>query len=259
MKRMILLLGLLNTIACAQTNPPQLTAKFTGSDGGFAVCELFTSEGCSSCPPADALLKTLEKDYPANNVYVMEFHVDYWDKLGWKDKYSNPAYTKRQNAYCTALQSQTYTPQMIVNGKQQLIGSDKAKVHYAIDEALKKDQKSLSIEYNVIVRDEQADITFVSEGFDKKDILNVALVQSEDSSAVKAGENNGHTLRHVNIVRQFVSSPLKNTFGKLSIDIPGELKDKSLKLIVYTQNHKSLAVTSATALNLDKNAKQTSL
>lgn len=259
MKRMILLLGLLSTIACAQTNPPQLTAKITGNESGFAVCELFTSEGCSSCPPADALLKTLETDYAGNNVYVMEFHVDYWDKLGWKDKYSSAVYTKRQSVYCAALQSQPYTPQMIVNGKQQLIGSDKAKVHYAVDEALKKDQKSASIEYNVVVKDSQANITFVAEGFDKKDILNVALVQSEDSSAVKAGENSGRTLRHVNIVRQFASASLKNSFGKLSIDIPGELRDKALKLIVYTQNHKSMAVTSATALNLDKSTKQTSL
>src|SRR5258708_1319851 len=99
-------------------------AKTKSAAQGFAVVELFTSEGCSSCPPADAIAAKLAKDY-AGQVYVLGFHVDYWDHLGWKYAYSNPEWSNRQKAYATILKLESiYTPQVVVNGKKELVRSD---------------------------------------------------------------------------------------------------------------------------------------
>ena len=116
------------------------TAKVdTESATGFAVVELFTSEGCSSCPPADAVLAELIKDAKDNNrrVFCIAFPVDYWNKLGWTEPHGDPNHTKRQQEYSTAFRTdQIYTPQMIVNGTEEFVGSDKAKAQKSIAAAL---------------------------------------------------------------------------------------------------------------------------
>lgn len=253
MKKIILLLFLLCETVAASPREQKAITKANSNDSGFAVCELFTSEGCSSCPPAEALLKKLEQEYAGTNVYLLEFHVDYWDKLGWKDKYSSPAFSKRQYAYNTALKVQAYTPQMVINGKQEMIGSEADKVHTAINQVTKKYKKSTNIEYTLTTKNGQAELTYTASTFDKKDVINAALVQKEDINEIKAGENKGRTIQHIAIVRQFVTAPISNPSGKLSIEIPAELKNKALKLIVYTQNSKNLNITSATALNVGEN------
>src|SRR6516162_11255938 len=97
------------------------------------MVELFTSEGCSSCPPADALLTELAG---RPDVLALSFHVDYWDRLGWKDPFSSPAATERQQRYAELLRLATvYTPQMVVDGKWQAVGSDHAEVKRALDAA----------------------------------------------------------------------------------------------------------------------------
>src|SRR5882757_10188754 len=94
---------------------------------GFAVVELFTSEGCSSCPSADALVAAVQKENKDQPVYILAFHVDYWDRLGWKDAFSDAAYSDRQRAYASWLRlSSIYTPQVVVNGRKEFVGSDAA-------------------------------------------------------------------------------------------------------------------------------------
>jgi hypothetical protein len=108
----------------------------TRSSTGFAVVELFTSEGCSSCPAADDAVAVVARDYP-QNVFVLGFHVDYWNRLGWKDGYSSAAYTDRQGEYATAFSlNGIYTPQVVVNGKTEFVGSDKNKLDRAIKNEL---------------------------------------------------------------------------------------------------------------------------
>src|SRR5277367_5346912 len=97
------------------------------------VLELFTSQGCSSCPPADALLKRLSAEN--NRLLSLSFHVDYWNYLGWKDPYSSPASTDRQRGYASALDGQVYTPELVVNGATAVVGSDEHRVRDAIKSA----------------------------------------------------------------------------------------------------------------------------
>src|ERR1700743_69163 len=100
----------------------RLLKKVNAADKGIAVIELFTSEGCSSCPPADELVAKIQKENKDKPVYILAYHVDYWDRLGWKDSFSNADFTKRQNSYAKVLRLQSvYTPQIIVNGKTEFV------------------------------------------------------------------------------------------------------------------------------------------
>ena len=107
---------------------------------GFAVVELFTSEGCSSCPPADALVARVQKESTNKPVYILAFHVDYWNRLGWKDVYSSAEYSARQNQYANwlNLSSEVYTPQAIVNGHTEFVGSEEGTLRKAIQAGLQK-------------------------------------------------------------------------------------------------------------------------
>src|SRR6478609_5145412 len=95
---------------------------------GFALIELFTSEGCSSCPAAEEVLEEIQKNYSAKNVLVLGYHVDYWNKLGWKDTFSNASFTQRQEYYSNIFRlNNIYTPQAVVNGEKEFLGSNKSK------------------------------------------------------------------------------------------------------------------------------------
>jgi len=160
------------------------------------VVELFTSEGCSSCPPADAVLAELGG---RPDVLALSFHVNYWDRLGWKDPFSSPAATERQQRYASLLGLATvYTPQIVIDGKWQAVGSDRAKVahalvsarreHTELPVALDLSQRLARIELGPAQRPISAAVLLV--GFDRHHV-----------SAVAHGENAGATLAHADVVR----------------------------------------------------------
>jgi len=160
------------------------------------VVELFTSEGCSSCPPADALLAQLAS---RTDMLALSFHVDYWDRLGWKDPYSSHEATARQHHYATLLDLATvYTPQIVVDGKWQAVGSDRADVEQALDYArhsLKEIPVALALDHGqaqIRVGPGGAGVTasVLLIGFDRRHV-----------SAVKRGEKSGRALAHVDVVR----------------------------------------------------------
>ncbi|SHF83205.1 DUF1223 domain-containing protein [Pedobacter caeni] len=224
--------------------------KDVTDDPGFAVIELFTSEGCSSCPAAEKVLKEISQEYQGRAVYVLAFHVDYWNKLGWKDKFSSPKFTERQYKYSETLKEQVYTPQAIVNGKQVLIGSENEKMHQAIEEALKKKAKVRDTKYHVEIKEGKLQLDYTLDPSLKGNLMSVALIQNQESNEIKAGENKGKLLEHVNVVRAFSSERATEPSGSLSLNIPEGLEPKGLHVLVYLQNRITLRVISVSKLTL---------
>jgi hypothetical protein len=160
------------------------------------VVELFTSEGCSSCPPADKLLAELAN---RPDLLALSFHVDYWDRLGWKDPYSSRAATERQNHYASLLDLATvYTPQIVVDGKWQAVGSNRVDVEHALGLA---QHNRRDVPVTLVLDRGRAQVTFGPEA----DVVPASLLligfDRRHVTAVRRGENSGRTLAHVDVVR----------------------------------------------------------
>lgn len=178
------------------------------------VLELFTSQGCSSCPTADALLGTYAKD-ANSNIIPISFHVDYWNRLGWKDPFSQAGFSERQSAYSRAFNhASIYTPQLIVNGKYELIGSKESEIKKIITEELKSittykvEIDSITIHANHLNVRISADLT------KNGNFVNVALIKKKEITDIKRGENSGVKLTNYNIVIDFRSIPIEQINSK---------------------------------------------
>jgi len=216
------------------------------SEPGFAVVELFTSEGCSSCPPADQLVARIERENTKNQIYILSYHVDYWDRLGWKDRFSDAAYTKRQNLYAGWLNLQSiYTPQIVVNGRTEFVGSNENDLRKAISAGLEQAPvENLKLKSNIIKG--QINIAYQVGGPIKNSDLTIALIQKSAQTKVGAGENAGHTLLHVQIVRKLEVEPLHVNNGSISLALPSDYNDNKWELIGFVQNETNGAILSAT-------------
>lgn len=188
MKRILTGLALTFTLAAASFAMPAQARDLT-------VVELFTSQGCSSCPPADALLTDLAK---RDDVLALSVHVDYWDYIGWKDPYGTAAGTERQRDYARRFGlGYVYTPQMVVQGHAQMTGSDRSGALNAIA----RDQAMPHM--NVAIRGNAAGATVVLPARDGGEVADVWAVAFDrhQSTRVERGENGGRTLNYSNVVR----------------------------------------------------------
>ena len=223
----------------------------TNKNTGFALIELFTSEGCSSCPPADALVAKIKKETADGRVYILAYHVDYWNHLGWKDVFSKHQYSERQRQYANWLKiSSVYTPQIVVNGKKEFIGSEEGTLRNAIKSGLaqsaitqltlseaKSDDHRVSINYHVSAQ--------------KNQVLYLALVQPSASTKVKSGENGGHTLSHIQIVRSLQQISLNGkSNGVAIVSLPGALNVHGLNVVGFLQNQATGEINAANQINL---------
>ncbi len=160
------------------------------------VVELFTSEGCSSCPPADEHLFELRR---RNGVLALGWHVDYWDWLGWRDRFADPEFSARQRVYARRLGTPVYTPQLVVSGTHQAIGSAKWEVDAAIRQARSTGRRDVVI--TASWREEDLlEITLGEGATGKTCRVHIVGFADEATSEVSAGENAGRTLHHANIV-----------------------------------------------------------
>jgi len=206
---------------------------------GVTVVELFTSQGCSSCPPADELLSTV-KNNP--NVIALSYHVDYWNKLGWKDPYSDASYSSYQRSYAKQLQSGVYTPQMVVNGSSEFIGSRKS----ILNSNLAKKSNVTSIIAPVVKRsDNSISYSYDLDGQDGFESAYALLVLEEHITAISSGENANKKLKNVNIVVERVELNKNSVVGKSQFNLP-QTEDKNAKyrVAILLQN-KNLEVTAA--------------
>lgn len=214
---------------------------------GFAVVELFTSEGCSSCPPADEAVAKIARDYK-DNVFVLCFHVDYWNSLGWKDVFSSADYTARQRQYAQIFRlNSIYTPQAVVNGKTQFVGSDESKLKAAIESELSGAKNSELIIHATSKGGKQIDVSWQIPKTSQASVC-VALMQLAASSEVLSGENGGKKLHHVHVVRDFKTvRPGSTQNGIVALTFPNGLSAGDCKVVAFLQDNNTLNITSAAA------------
>jgi hypothetical protein len=174
------------------------------------LAELFTSEGCSSCPPADALLMKLDRLQPVTgaHVIVLSEHVDYWNQLGWRDPFSSPQFTRRQTDYARLMGSEVYTPQIVIDGRVQLNGSDAQAVQAAITRAAARPKLPVRIVQATreATREGNAAVVHLSVPAlpsGRSDVW-IAVADESDQSSVTRGENSGRKLAHVAVVRSLI-------------------------------------------------------
>jgi len=200
---------LLFALAICFANSPTTRAADIAATRPAVVVELFTSEGCSSCPPADAVLADLAKPGAVDGVQVipLEMHVDYWNALGWADPFSSPQFSSRQQQYARIFKTdEIYTPQMVVDGMEQFVGSDK---QHAIDAIIKSAAQSKGSIAISVRHDPTNGNSLTCEisinnihriGDSMADVL-LAVTEDDLSTDVRRGENAGRSLRHAAVVR----------------------------------------------------------
>jgi hypothetical protein len=224
-------------VSISQTTPGETVSK------PAVMVELFTSEGCSSCPPADALLAELDKrkSFAGAPIVVLSEHVDYWDHEGWRDPFSSAQWTQRQNGYGERFHlDSVYTPQIVVDGTQQTVGNNSTEVARAIVTAAKAEKIKIDIANAAWSNNSlHADIAVAdalpapAKGLD----LYAVLADDEDASSVSAGENSGRKLTHVAVVRvmQKVAALHGSYAAPVRIDLPGNHPHGKMRLIVFAQ------------------------
>ena len=221
-------------------------STFVTQGNNIAVLELFTSQGCSSCPSADRLLGTYAS---REHIIPLSFHVDYWDRQGWKDPYSSHDYSRRQYSYDAALKAEVYTPQLIINGQSEMVGSDASKIASTIKSALAQPPVATLTMNKVTESPGRLNIDYTVSGKIDSTKLNIAVVDRKTTTTVNAGENGGATLTGYNVVRDFLTvNKVLDGDNTTSIPIQAENYDPGMKVILYLQekgNHKIIAASQA--------------
>ena len=217
----------------------------------FALVELFTSEGCSSCPPADKLLQKIDQiaEQRKLKVYTVSYHVDYWDHLGWKDPFAAKWATERQQSYRRRFRSKNiYTPQMVVNGTIPFVGSNEKQATQAINEVLKQAPLGkLRVTSGLSTREQTptVEIKIDVSGNQTTDQIVLILVQKSAEQKVAAGENSGKQLSHIHVARQLQAfNP--NQKKTAEFRIPRGSKKEDFEILAFLQAPSTGQVKAAT-------------
>ena len=222
------------------------------------LVELFTSEGCSSCPPADRFLEKLDHQPMAGaEMIVLSEHVDYWNHIGWKDPYSNHLYSERQSIYCKRFGlDSVYTPQMVVDGSSEFVGSNPNLADKAFAKAL--GVPKISVHVSLISADPSGLLVHLDAGalepsFGAREAeVQIAVALSRAESQVSSGENAGHSLTHVSVVRSLMKVGILKRGQGLSQDVHLNLgsasESQDLRLIAFVQEPQQGKVIGAALL-----------
>jgi hypothetical protein len=232
----------------------QARADRSLGDAVPVVVELFTSEGCSSCPPADALLGKLIDTQPAAGVRIIGLgeHVDYWDHQGWRDRFSSASLTQRQQLYGARFNDASiYTPQMVVDGRSEFVGSDGEAARRAIEKAAALPHARVEIRFEAPLRATiVASAVEVARG-ERADFV-LAITEDRLQSDVTRGENHGRVLKHAAVVRslQTLGEPFAGATATATTDL--RLGDgwrrEHLQIVAFVQERRSRAILGAAAV-----------
>lgn len=267
MKNVLAGLGLISlTLVVAASIRPQVQTPATKPEtaGAPVVVELFTSEGCSSCPPADALLARLSNARLSDNAQIiaLEEHVDYWDNQGWVDPFSSADLTARQWVYAGILGNKNaYTPQMVVDGAVEFVGNHPEKAHDAILKAVNKTKIPVTVAQdssNGAGKEKISVKVGKLEGASKGDPAEVWLAITETGlhSSVTRGENAGEDLHHAAVVRSMrkigeAKGDGETSFaGDAGVSLKKEWKRENLKAVLFVQEKKSRRILGAAEIRI---------
>jgi hypothetical protein len=268
----LLALGTFLLVATKAIPPCEAAAQAAEAqvDRTPVVVELFTSEGCSTCPPADALLSKLETDQPIGGAEIigLEEHVDYWNHDGWVDLYSSSAWTLRQQEYVARFKGESpFTPQMIVDGQRQFVGNSEHDAQEAIQEAAHRAKAQISITAEIPAKSDAerfkvrvGNITGIAD-LEPADVW-MALTEGGLETAVKAGENAGRNLRHAAILRslhKIGAVPARDSSAFVvnqQVKFKSNWKRENLRIVVFVQERKSLHIFGAASARVAKGVRQ---
>jgi len=253
----VLILGVWSTQHAVAT-----TDSFSADTPPVVVAELFTSEGCSSCPPADQVLSQLVKrGQPGVEVLALGEHVDYWDRLGWRDPFSSSANSSRQAQYDARVfhRNEVYTPQLVIDGQLAAVGSDTVGIQRAIRRAADAPKATVQ----VVVgrqRDRELEVGLhvaAPPAFTLRESAEVLIAVVEDNlqTEVRRGENRGRTLKHDAVVRSLTSvgtlSRDNRTWStSATVKLAPEWKPANIRLVAFLQEHESRRIVGAGAATL---------
>jgi hypothetical protein len=208
-----------------------------GATPGPVLVELFSSEGCSSCPGAEALLR--EKSIEDPDLVALEFHVDYWNDLGWQDRFSSPAFSERQSRYAALRRrGQVFTPEAIVNGRESLVGSDRAALAAALVHERQHAKANLTLR-------QEGDQLEISGDSIPPGMLWIAVTESGLETTATRGENRGRRLVHAPVVRSFQelgSVPAGSLRTKVEVVIDPSWARKALRIVTAVQDPSTGAI-----------------
>lgn len=245
--------GMQSETATAQTKQgPSNKATETKSKPAVLV-ELFTSQGCSSCPPADRVLAQLEKERASSEaeIVTLSLHVDYWNRLGWKDEFSQKAFSERQNGYAERFKMDAvYTPQMVVDGETQFVGSNLDTARKAIADAAKT--KKAAIE---ITNANDKLTVKISDAPPHEDAyVWLAVAEDDLQTDVRRGENAGEKLTHISVVRELkllgtLAASDKTFAAESPLQFDAAWKKANLKFVVFVQGKDTKRIFGASRLD----------
>jgi hypothetical protein len=199
------------------------------------VVELFTSEGCSSCPPADQLLVDLDKSQPVSgaDILVLSEHVDYWNHIGWRDPFSSAQFSDRQSVYANHFHlDSVYTPQIVVDGAAEVLGSDKSAAIHAVSLAGRADKLDIKL---TMLPGGSLQLTVAPSPQAAGAGVFLAIADNEDTTDVRAGENKGRRLHHVAVVRSLASLGKVNAQTGLTKELPAVKHPENSRFIAFVQ------------------------
>jgi len=212
------------------------------------LAELYTSQGCSSCPPADRLLSSIDElAAGGSEVLALAFHVDYWDDLGWRDPFSDAAWTERQQHYAARVSDgRVYTPMMVVQGREHMVGSSREDVTSALARAARAPASGAAISGRAAGPDR---VAIEATAGDSAARAYVVLVESAVDTRVLRGENRGRVLRNDHIVRRlrraFELAPQQRKSETVELAVDPTWRREHLAVVLFLQDPESLAIQSA--------------
>lgn len=216
------------------------------------VLELFTSEGCSSCPPADELLARLSQERRSDGIEIIPLgmHVDYWNFQGWTDRFSSSAYSKRQLKYAERFRLQSaYTPQLVIDGAVEAEGADSRRAHELINQAA---ARPMPAQISASLEGDKLKIDVTAQPGSQGEVM-LAYTEDNLSSRINAGENNGRELRHTAVVRELQSLGTLRS-GAFAIVTPLKLKEEwkrdNLRAVIFLQEPDGGNIEGAVSLTL---------